>query len=89
MYVDLSGTCTWARGAERSARVSDRAMVREEDLDVVLVPLGLAVVAGYHLWLLYAILRHPTRTVVGLNALARKRWVAVIMAVGTTIPPQK
>uniref|UniRef100_A0A8I6X2G6 Uncharacterized protein n=1 Tax=Hordeum vulgare subsp. vulgare TaxID=112509 RepID=A0A8I6X2G6_HORVV len=55
-------------------------MVREEDLDVVLVPLGLAVVAGYHLWLLYAILRHPTRTVVGLNALARKRWVAVIMA---------
>lgn len=55
-------------------------MVREEDLDVVLVPLGLAVVASYHLWLLYAILRHPTRTVVGLNALARKRWVAVIMA---------
>ncbi|KAM0892413.1 hypothetical protein ACQ4PT_025734 [Festuca glaucescens] len=55
-------------------------MVREEDLDVVLVPLGLAVVAGYHLWLLYAILRHPTRTVVGLNALARKRRVAVIMA---------
>jgi hypothetical protein len=46
------------------------------------------VVAGYHLWLLYAILRHPTRTVVGLNALARKRWVAVIMAVGTTVPPK-
>lgn len=63
-------------------------MVREEDLDLVLVPLGLAVVAGYHLWLLYAILRHPTRTVVGLNALARKRWVAVIMAVGTTVPKQ-
>lgn len=55
-------------------------MVREEDLDLVLVPLGLAVVAGYHLWLLYAILRHPTSTVVGLNELARKRWVAVIMA---------
>ncbi|KAL5226607.1 hypothetical protein ABZP36_014872 [Zizania latifolia] len=55
-------------------------MVREEKLDLVLVPLGLAVVAGYHLWLLYAILRHPTRTVVGLNALARKRWVAAMMA---------
>ncbi|XP_037406397.1 uncharacterized protein LOC119268796 [Triticum dicoccoides] len=55
-------------------------MVREEDLDLVLVPLGLAVLAGYHLWLLHAILRHPTRTVVGLNALARKRWIAVMMA---------
>jgi hypothetical protein len=54
-------------------------MVQEEDLDLVLVPLGLAVVAGC-----------PTSTVVGLNALARTRWVAVIMAVGTTIPsPQK
>uniref|UniRef100_A0A453FD07 Uncharacterized protein n=1 Tax=Aegilops tauschii subsp. strangulata TaxID=200361 RepID=A0A453FD07_AEGTS len=56
-------------------------MVREEDLDLVLVPLGLAVLAGYHLWLLHAILRHPTSTVVGLNALARKRWIAVMMAV--------
>uniref|UniRef100_J3L2Y9 Uncharacterized protein n=1 Tax=Oryza brachyantha TaxID=4533 RepID=J3L2Y9_ORYBR len=56
-------------------------MVREEKLDLVLVPLGLAVLAVYHAWLLYAVLRHPTRTVVGLNALARKRWVTVMMAV--------
>ncbi|BAD82154.1 unknown protein [Oryza sativa Japonica Group] len=56
-------------------------MVREEKLDFVLVPLGLAVLAVYHLWLLYAVLRHPTRTVVGLNAIARKRWVTVMMAV--------
>jgi hypothetical protein len=35
-------------------------MVREEKLDLVLVPL-----AGYHLWLLYTIRRHPTRTVIG------------------------
>uniref|UniRef100_A0A0D3ESK3 DUF599 domain-containing protein n=1 Tax=Oryza barthii TaxID=65489 RepID=A0A0D3ESK3_9ORYZ len=55
-------------------------MVREEKLDFVLVPLGLAVLAVYHLWLLYAVLRHPTRTVVGLNAIARKRWVTVMMA---------
>ncbi|XP_040385954.1 uncharacterized protein LOC102723009 [Oryza brachyantha] len=55
-------------------------MVREEKLDLVLVPLGLAVLAVYHAWLLYAVLRHPTRTVVGLNALARKRWVTVMMA---------
>uniref|UniRef100_A0A0E0C665 DUF599 domain-containing protein n=1 Tax=Oryza meridionalis TaxID=40149 RepID=A0A0E0C665_9ORYZ len=55
-------------------------MVREEKLDFVLVPLGLAVLSVYHLWLLYAVLRHPTRTVVGLNAIARKRWVTVMMA---------
>ncbi|KAL6615805.1 hypothetical protein ACP70R_038075 [Stipagrostis hirtigluma subsp. patula] len=55
-------------------------MVREEQLDAVLVPLGLAALGGYHLWLLYAILRHPTRTVIGLNAIARKRWVAAMMA---------
>lgn len=59
-------------------------MVREERLDLVLVPLALAALLGYHLWLLYAILRHPARTVIGLNAIARKRWVAAMMAVGTT-----
>ena len=58
-------------------------MFREEQLDLVLVPLALAAVGGYHLWLLWAILRHPTRTVIGLNAIARKRWVAAMMAVGT------
>ncbi|XP_066314755.1 uncharacterized protein [Miscanthus floridulus] len=55
-------------------------MYREEQLDLVLVPLALAAVAGYHLWLLWAILRHPTRTVIGLNAIARKSWVAAMMA---------
>ncbi|EES01278.1 uncharacterized protein LOC8063069 [Sorghum bicolor] len=55
-------------------------MFREEQLDLVLVPLALAAVGGYHLWLLWAILRHPTRTVIGLNAIARKRWVAAMMA---------
>ncbi|CAO2165966.1 unnamed protein product [Urochloa humidicola] len=55
-------------------------MVREERLDLVLVPLALAALLGYHLWLLYAILRHPTRTVIGLNAISRKRWVAAMLA---------
>ncbi|GJM93546.1 hypothetical protein PR202_ga10110 [Eleusine coracana subsp. coracana] len=55
-------------------------MVREEQLDLVLVPLALAALAGYHLWLLYTILRHPTRTVIGVNAMARKRWVTAMMA---------
>jgi hypothetical protein len=55
-------------------------MVREEKLDLVLVPL-----AGYHLWLLYTIRRHPTRTVIGVNAMARKRWVSAMMAISTII----
>jgi hypothetical protein len=50
----------------------------------VLVPLALVALACYHLWLLYIILRHPTRTVIGVNALARKRWVTAMMAVGIT-----
>ncbi|KAF8676290.1 hypothetical protein HU200_047164 [Digitaria exilis] len=58
-------------------------MFRKEQLDLVLVPLALAALVGYHLWLLYAILRHPTRTVIGLNAIARKRWVAAMMAQNT------
>ncbi|GJN18054.1 hypothetical protein PR202_gb05172 [Eleusine coracana subsp. coracana] len=57
-------------------------MVRAEKLDLVLVPLALAALTCYHLWLLYTILRHPTRTVIGVNAIARKRWVAAMMAVG-------
>ncbi|TVT98895.1 hypothetical protein EJB05_55784 [Eragrostis curvula] len=55
-------------------------MAREETLDLVLVPPALAALAGYHVWLLYTILRHPTRTVIGVNAIARKRWVAAMMA---------
>ncbi|PAN29115.1 hypothetical protein GQ55_5G202800 [Panicum hallii var. hallii] len=55
-------------------------MIREERLDLVLVPLALAALVGYHLWLLYAILRHPAKTVIGLNAIARKRWVAAMIA---------
>ncbi|KAJ1284842.1 hypothetical protein BS78_03G236000 [Paspalum vaginatum] len=68
------------RGEEEEASIIATVMVREEQLDLVLVPLALAALAGYHLWLLYAILRQPTRTVIGLNAIARKRWVAAMMA---------
>ena len=69
--------------AARNNRQSIGEMVREERLDLVLVPLALAALVGYHLWLLYAILRHPAKTVIGLNAIARKRWVAAMIAVGT------
>ncbi|XP_038981586.1 uncharacterized protein LOC103705643 [Phoenix dactylifera] len=54
--------------------------MEEKYWDLVLVPLGLLVLATYHSWLLLTILRHPKRTVIGLNALARQRWVRAMMA---------
>ncbi|XP_062192270.1 uncharacterized protein LOC133895779 isoform X2 [Phragmites australis] len=48
-------------------------------LDYLLVPLGLAVMLGYHLWLLLRIRRRPETTVVGINAINRRIWVRFIM----------
>ncbi|KAF8670002.1 hypothetical protein HU200_051188 [Digitaria exilis] len=48
-------------------------------LDYVLVPLGLAVMLGYHLWLLLRIRRRPETTVIGINASNRRIWVRHIM----------
>ncbi|PKA56665.1 hypothetical protein AXF42_Ash012795 [Apostasia shenzhenica] len=59
--------------------------MRERQLDLVLVPLGLLALALYHSWLLFAILRRPKSTVIGLNALARRRWVQAID--GVRFPP--
>ena len=52
-----------------------------QDLDFVLVPLGLLVLGTYDVWLLYTILRHPSRTVIGLNAMSRHQWVLSMMTV--------
>ncbi|CAL5004035.1 unnamed protein product [Urochloa decumbens] len=48
-------------------------------LDFVLVPLGLAVMLSYHLWLLHRIRRRPETTVIGINAINRRIWVRHIM----------
>ncbi|RLN05434.1 uncharacterized protein C2845_PM13G03330 [Panicum miliaceum] len=48
-------------------------------LDYVLVLLGLAVMLGYHLWLLLRIRRRPETTVIGINAINRRIWVRHIM----------
>ncbi|KAJ9568246.1 hypothetical protein OSB04_004212 [Centaurea solstitialis] len=53
--------------------------MEKDDLDFVLVPLGLLVMLGYHGWLLYQIRRNPPRTVVGINAINRRFWVASMM----------
>ncbi|XP_047048994.1 uncharacterized protein LOC124653988 [Lolium rigidum] len=51
----------------------------KEALDYVLVPLGLALMVGYHAWLLLRIRRRPTTTVIGVNSINRRIWVRHIM----------
>ncbi|XP_073012415.1 uncharacterized protein [Typha latifolia] len=53
--------------------------MKKEDLDFVLVPLGLTIMVAYHVWLVYRVLRHPTKTVIGINAINRRIWVENIM----------
>ncbi|KAG8046500.1 hypothetical protein GUJ93_ZPchr0008g11822 [Zizania palustris] len=53
--------------------------MKREELDYVLVPLGLALMVGYHAWLLVRIRRRPETTVIGVNAINRRIWVRHIM----------
>ncbi|CAL9781266.1 unnamed protein product, partial [Musa acuminata subsp. burmannicoides] len=45
--------------------------MKQQDLDCVLVPAGLTIMLAYHLWLLRRIAKHPTKTVIGINAISR------------------
>lgn len=51
-----------------------------EDLDYVVVPVGMLVLLIYHVWLLYTIIRHPSSTVIGLNAQSRYQWTLFMMS---------
>ncbi|XP_031098360.1 uncharacterized protein LOC116002377 [Ipomoea triloba] len=53
--------------------------MRNQVLDCVLVPLGLFVMVAYHLWLLRQIKNNPNCTVIGVNAINRRRWVRAMM----------
>lgn len=52
-----------------------------QELDFILVPLGVLILGIYHVWLLYTIIRYPSRTVIGLNAQSRYQWVLSLMNV--------
>ncbi|KAL0743464.1 hypothetical protein Bca4012_084977 [Brassica carinata] len=54
-------------------------MWKEESLDLVLVPAGLAVMVAYHVWLGYTIIHRPKLTAISLNAESRRRWVFAMM----------
>ncbi|KAF9667232.1 hypothetical protein SADUNF_Sadunf15G0001100 [Salix dunnii] len=48
-------------------------------LDYSLVPLGLVIMVAYHIWLLYRVMKHPTKTVIGINSINRRFWVRAMM----------
>ncbi|KAI8030462.1 hypothetical protein LOK49_LG01G01839 [Camellia lanceoleosa] len=48
-------------------------------LDYILVPTGLLIMLAYHIWLLYQVVNHPSRTVIGINSINRRLWVLSMM----------
>ncbi|CAI9777506.1 unnamed protein product [Fraxinus pennsylvanica] len=53
--------------------------MEKQIVDYVFVPLGLVLMVTYHIWLLHQILKHPNRTVIGINAINRRLWVRAMM----------
>ncbi len=51
------------------------------DMDRILVPLGMAILTGYHVHLWCRVRHHPESTIVGVNHLNRRVWVQNIMSV--------
>ncbi|CAA0813085.1 Protein of unknown function- DUF599 [Striga hermonthica] len=60
--------------------------MEKEILDYVLVPVGLTVMAAYHLWLLRQIIRRPSTTVLGINAASRRLSVIAVLMSGGGAP---
>ncbi|XP_027160911.1 uncharacterized protein LOC113761923 [Coffea eugenioides] len=53
--------------------------MEEKVLDYVLVPVGLGGMLVYHVWLFHQIVKLPTSTVIGINAINRRFWVQAMM----------
>ncbi|XP_020190473.1 uncharacterized protein [Aegilops tauschii subsp. strangulata] len=70
-------------------------MIHKGSLDLVLVPCGLAIMLGYHLLLLYRILRHPHTTVIGYENHNKLAWcwffwlIAAVHACPQTTAPEE
>ncbi|GAY53362.1 hypothetical protein CUMW_148750 [Citrus unshiu] len=54
-------------------------------LDYVLVPSGMLIMVTYHLWLLYQTVKHPTKTVISINAINRHFWTLRNNIMGSTL----
>jgi len=49
------------------------------NLDLVLVPTGIIFMVGYHIYLVYRIIKHPNSTVIGFENGNRRVWVQQMM----------
>ncbi|KAF9590416.1 hypothetical protein IFM89_034209 [Coptis chinensis] len=56
-------------------------VLQKEYLDMVLVPCGLVLMFGYHLFLLYRIIMHPHTTAIGYENHNKRAWVERMMQV--------
>ncbi|XXG66778.1 hypothetical protein AAC387_Pa06g0283 [Persea americana] len=56
--------------------------LKKEDLDMVLVPSGLMVMFGYHLYLIYRIIKLPHTTVIGYENHNKMAWVEKMLQGG-------
>ncbi|KAL6216425.1 PREDICTED: uncharacterized protein LOC101313473 [Fragaria vesca subsp. vesca] len=48
-------------------------------LDVILVPLGFLIMAGYHGWLWHNVRTKPETTIIGINTRGRRLWVSAMI----------
>lgn len=80
---ELSRSLKKRKKKEKKERIPKliKSMGEQQLLDYILVPLGLLIMAAYHVWLLYRIVKHPTKTVIGVNAINRRFWVQAMMEV--------
>ncbi|KAM6555323.1 hypothetical protein CsatB_002342 [Cannabis sativa] len=53
--------------------------MEKKTIDYMLVPLGLFAMVTYHAWLLYRVIYHPTKTIIGVNAIHRHSWTRAMM----------
>ncbi|XP_057548918.1 uncharacterized protein LOC130827266 [Amaranthus tricolor] len=54
---------------------------KKEKLDVILVPIGILMMFGYHLWLLFKYLRNSKSTVIGFENHCQRVWVCKLMQI--------
>lgn len=57
--------------------------LEKQYLDMILVPTGLIIMFGYHLFLLYRVLRLPHTTVIGYENHNKMAWVERMLQVST------
>ncbi|KAH7853860.1 hypothetical protein Vadar_007434 [Vaccinium darrowii] len=53
--------------------------MEKQILDYTLVPIGIVIMVGYHIWLLHQVVKHPSTTVIGFHAINRRFWVSAMM----------